>query len=134
MAFKPACVETVTDKLIVFSEQRSKLTLLNNDSGEVQKVQVDDCEITSGMRCDHLAIKANCEYYIELKGQDIKHAIKQIERTIKTLSNSNNRKISFIICTRSPLAAAEIQNLQLKFRRDFNSNLIVKNSPYTHPI
>ncbi len=43
-------------------------------------------------------------------------------------------KISFVICTRSPLATAEIQNMQLKFKRDYNSKLLVRSKDYEHSI
>tara|TARA_R100000935_G_C2780916_1_gene141666 strand:- start:188 stop:595 length:408 start_codon:yes stop_codon:yes gene_type:complete len=131
--FKLICQESTKDKIIVFSEKRSKLIVKNDSQKDVLKVTVDGCEITSGIRCDYLMIVNEKEYFIELKGQDVNHAIEQIEETIKSLSSDakNSEKVSFIICTRSPLASTSIQNFQVKFRKKFRCKLIIKNSPHT---
>lgn len=136
MKIRPECSEKTSKKKIVFSEQRSKLTLKNKDQTLALKVAVDGCQIVDGIKCDFLLIKDEIEYYIELKGQDIRHAAEQIKRTMRILSYDfkKSKKFSFIICTRSPLASPEIQMLQLIFKRDFNSDLIVRSSPFEYNI
>lgn len=128
---KSECTKLSTDKILTFTENRSKLTLVNIDKAKITKVRVDGCQITSGIRCDYLVIAKNIEHYIELKGQDISHAIEQLIATIKELSLDivKQQKSSYVICTRSPLTSASIQNLQIKFRKQFNSKLIIKSSP-----
>lgn len=137
MAFKAKCSETnVRHPRIVFEEKASKLTVLNASRKPTTKVLIDGCQITNGIRCDHLLIEEEKENFIELKGTDIDHALEQLTRTIRLLSFDFRKhpKRSFIICSRSPMSSAKIQGWQLKFRRDFNSDLIVKSSPYEFSI
>lgn len=131
---KQKCCTTNKNKLVVFQENRSKLTIENSKQVKATKVEVDGCEITSGIRCDFLYLINETELYIELKGQDLEHALEQLEATIKKLSKNPKKlkKKSFIICTRSPLNSASIQNHRVKFKKHFNSDLIVKSSPYKH--
>lgn len=127
------CRITNNNKIYVFSEKQSKLTLENSHEQLSTKIEVDGCEINdSGIRCDFMLIPPNQEFYIELKGQDIEHAIKQIERTIHLLSSDVKNKVkrSYIICSRSPLNSTAIQNYQYIFKKKFNSKLIIKSSPY----
>ncbi len=129
---KAECVKTTKDKIIVFNEKRSNLRFKNDERLTVQKIKVDDCEITEGVRCDYLMIAKNIEHYIELKGQDLNHAIAQIKRSIMILSTNVKLqdKVSYIICTRSPYATPQIQHLQLVFKKQFNSALVIRSSPY----
>jgi len=136
--FKPECTETTTDKKVVLRERKSKITFSNAQQVKIQKVKVDGCQITDNekIKCDFLLIANETEYFIELKGQDINHAICQLKATLNELSQDAKRqaKKCFVICTRSPLASAKIQNLQVQFKKEFNSELIVKNSPVSYSI
>jgi hypothetical protein len=131
---KEECCITNNNKLVVFEEARSKLVIENKDEVVATKVTVDGCEITSGIRCDYMFLIKDSEIFIELKGQNLKHAIEQIETTILKLSSNSKmkKKKSFIICTRSPLTSASIQNIRVKFRKNYNSEFIVKSSPHKH--
>lgn len=127
------CRTTSKNKIFKFEEQRSSLTLENIDQVLSTKIIVDGCEINDNdVKCDYLHLAKGMEMYIELKGQDILHAMKQIERTMKLLSSNYQKqaKISYIICTRSPLTSTEIQNYDRQFRAKFNSKLIIRSSPY----
>lgn len=128
------CKTTSKNKIFVFSEQRSQLTLINKDQVTSTKIHVDGCAIDDdGVRCDYLHLAKEIEIYIELKGQDLNHAMHQIKRTIALLGSTSNgqRRISYIICTRSPLTSTEIQGYVREFRAKYNSKLIIKSSPYT---
>ncbi len=94
-------------------------------------VKVDGCEIKTGKRCDYLHSAKQVDRFIELKGQDIKAALEQIETTIPQLKTKGNAIKSYIICTRNPLSAAEIQSMQYKHRKKWNSELIIKSSGQT---
>jgi hypothetical protein len=127
------CRVTSKNKIFAFKEQRSELALKNIDEVESTKVHVDGCEINDeGLRCDYLHLAKNVEFYIELKGQDLIHAMKQLERTIGMLGakNKEQKRVCYIICTRSPLASTEIQQYDRQFRAKYNSKLVVKSSPY----
>lgn len=133
---KEECTIINKNKLVVFQENKSKLIIENKDEVEGSKIIVDGCEITQGLRCDFMYLIKDTEFYIELKGQDLEHAIIQIKSTISKLSENpkKTKKKSFIICTRSPLSSASIQNLQVKFRKHYNSELIIKSTPYKFKI
>lgn len=126
------CRTTSSNHIFVFEEAKSVLRLTNIDRVPSTKIQVDGCEITSGVKCDYLHIAKDLEIFIELKGQDLQHAIAQIERTIDILSSNakNQKKISYIICTRSPMSSTEIQLYDKQFRKKYNSRLIIKSSPH----
>lgn len=113
---------------------KSKLTLENTDRIESESIKVDGCEINDkSIRCDFLHIAKNIEFYIELKGQDLEHALNQIRTTISRLSKDVKiyNKKSYIICTRSPLSSTEIQNYKREFKKNYNSELIIKSSPHS---
>lgn len=128
---KKECTTKTKQKTITFSEKRSTLILNNTNQTEAICVVVDGCEITSGIRCDYLMLAKEIEHFIELKGQDLMHAIEQLIASIKALSSNaaKHPKISYVICTRSPLNSTAIQNLQVQFRKNYNSQLIIKSSP-----
>ena len=128
------CRVTNNNRIYVFAEKQSKLTLENSNAVVSTRIVVDGCEINdAGIRCDFMLVPPDEEFYIELKGQDIEHALKQIERTMQLLSSGlkNVSKRSYVICSRSPLNSTAIQNFQFIFRKKFNSKLIIKSSPYT---
>jgi len=127
------CRLTSKNKIFTFKEQRSELVLKNTDEVNSTKVHVDGCEITNGLRCDYLHLAKEIEFYIELKGQDLFHAMKQLESTINVLSTKNKqqKRVCYIICTRSPLFSTQIQEYDRRFRKKFNSKLVIKSSPYT---
>jgi len=133
---KEECTEIVTHKKIVFEEKRSMLIVKNSQQVPVIKIKVDDCEVKDGRRCDYLFQTSDLEHFVELKGQDIHYAIKQITSTIDRLSqvSKGSRKMAFIITARSPLSAASIQVLRAKLKKNYGSDLVVKNSPWTHTL
>lgn len=127
------CRNISNQKLFVYQEMRSKLTLENVDSIESTSIKVDGCEINDdSIRCDFMHLAKGIEFYIELKGQDLEHALEQIKSTILRLSSNivKGNKVSYIICTRSPMTSSEIQNYKLEFRKKFNSKLEIKSSPF----
>jgi hypothetical protein len=136
MKLKGKCVEEVNDNRIVFKENKSKLTLVNDRKLNCKRIKVDGCQIDDELKCDWALFNDEVECYIELKGQDIKHAFKQIIATMEKLSVQPRSapKMCFVICTRSPLATAEIQDMQLRFKRDYNSKLLVRSKEYEHSI
>ena len=93
---------------------------------------VDGCQITDGARCDYLIKLENKEYFVELKGQDLRHAFTQLKNSITLLGQCTcTDRSSYVISSRSPLASSEIQVARLRFLRSFKSDLIVKNNNLT---
>lgn len=133
------CQTTEKKPNIVISDptsknRRSKFRLENPQKASIQVIEVDDCTITQGVRCDYLLILPNGqELYIELKGSDVQHAVKQIARTIEKLTQSQSAtKLCFIASTRCPINSAQIQTLKKRFKKKYNAKLTVKNGEIVH--
>ena len=127
------CEATVNHRRIVFKENKRKITFYNDDRKSIRRIIIDNCVITEGIKCDYLMIaEDDTEYYIELKGCDVRYAIQQIIRTIKTVSSDivGLKKYSYIISSRCPLSSTETQLLRLKFKRRYNSVLKIKTNYY----
>ncbi len=123
------CETTVTDPIILLKEKRSAIRFLNPKRKKARKVVVDGCAITEGIRCDYLLIDPSShEHFVELKGCDVGHGVDQLCASIKQLSVDPHKhpKSSYVICTQMPLSDPELQIAVLKFRKDFNSGLVVR--------
>ncbi len=128
MEYKEECLERTRNKIIVCEENKRKIIFYNNNARIVEKIKVDGCQITEGVRCDYLVNFAKIHNFIELKGKDIKHAKEQIVRTMKVLSKKNYEKRCYIVSSRSPSTSPNIQNLKLEFKNKYNANLYQKNN------
>lgn len=135
------CEEVKEAKKIVITDQksknkRSKFCLENPKQKEIRVITVDDCVIKEGIRCDYLIILPDAkEIYVELKGKDVKHAVQQIEASIKQLtSNSSAEKLCFIVSTRCPIISPQIQVIKKTFFKKYQAKLFIKNGKTTHKV
>lgn len=129
------CESVVDYPLITVEEKRSKLTFRNPSRSKVRKIRVDDCVITEGLRCDWLLINhRSVEHFVELKGSDVRHAIQQIEVTIKKIGAKEvERRHAYIISTQvAPAFRTEVQTRKLQFKKEYNATLTIKN--LTHEV
>ena len=70
------------------------------------------------------------EYYIELKGSDVPHAIDQLRATIMKLGGTPTQRMAIVACTKvAPHITTQIQKAKKEFRSRFNSLLLIKESP-----
>ncbi len=125
------------DTKIVLSENKSKMYFINSQRRTIQKITVEGCAITIGLRCDYLVIcNRNIEHFVELKGSDVKHAIEQIEASIKKLSKSPTQKDkwSFVIYFHCPLTTTTVQKYKKIFKKKYNSSLIVERSGFEYTL
>ncbi len=135
MEIRQDCIEILNSKRIVCEENKRRITFINFSNFDVSKIRVDGCQIIDGIKCDFLIKFNSNERFIELKGSDVNHAIKQLMTTIKILGNCTCvNRISYIISSRCPISAADIQVYRLKFRKNYNSRLIVKNNNFEEKI
>lgn len=138
MKYPPQCCLEKKDKIITLSENKSKISFHNPNCKLIYQITVDGCAITDGERCDYLVIRDcdHAEYYVELKGRDIKKACSQLNRTISILRSKNSKAAitCFVVSTHCPLTTTEVQLLKLQFKRKHNALLFVKNSPVEHLI
>jgi hypothetical protein len=130
------CERRTTDRLIALKEKQSKMIFENPTALEVCILEVDDCAITAGIRCDY-ALSADTieeEFYIELKGRDVKYAVEQLEATIRQISEDPQQQLKycFVISTRCPLSGPQIQTMQKRMKQKYNAKLIIKNRQHTH--
>ena len=83
------CVEMRSDSLIVFSENKSKITFENTDHNTYRAIQVDGCVFNAadGHKCDKLLESERYadQYFVELKGGDSNKAVKQLEDTLERI-------------------------------------------------
>lgn len=128
--FNPACTRETTDKLLVVKERKSKCIFSNPNRHLLTKVNVDGCQITKGVKCDYLILD-HCrnEYFVELKGKDLPHAIEQLEASIQQLSDKNNiiNKQAIIVSSRNPSNDTSIQRAKAEFKKKYKTELIAKN-------
>jgi hypothetical protein len=128
----PECQRYKSDTKIVLQENKSKITFLNPEQKKILKIRVDGCAIRGDntLRCDYALVPDNgVEIYVELKGSDIPHAIKQLESTINLLSDNPQKikKLCFVVSTRVPKQTTSIQQLQSQFKKRFNASFRIKN-------
>jgi len=128
----PECEEYKSDARLVLQENKSKITFLNPNQDQVLIIRVDGCVIKDNkiLRCDYAIVPCDeIEIYVELKGSDISHAVKQIESTIKFLSDNPQKikKLCFVVSTRVPKQSTSVQQLQSQFKKKFNASFRIKN-------
>jgi len=128
----PECEEYKSDARLVLQENRSKITFLNPNQDQVLIIRVDDCVIKDNeiLGCDYAIVPCDeVEIYVELKGSDISHAVKQIESTIRLLSDNPQKikKLCFVVSTRVPKQSTSVQQLQSQFKKKFNASFRIKN-------
>ena len=131
------CEKVINHRLIVFKENRSKLVIENTKRKNVRRIEVDGCVLKEGLRCDYLMItENNTEYFIELKGGDVQHALSQLKTTINHISEDpkHGLKHCFIICTRHPALTPKIQRMKMELKRKFNSLLTIKGITCKHQL
>jgi hypothetical protein len=125
--FKKECVQETQEKNIKFEENRKSILFKNANNRTFIKVQVDGCQIIEGERCDNLLVNVENgdEYFIELKGTDVGHALQQLDRSLEILSDKSdkNKKVSvFIISANvSPKLSTKIQTYKKKWERIYNT-------------
>ena len=123
------CETRVKFPKIVLTENKRCFVLVNPSLKIFRKIKVDGCAIKDGVRCDYLIIGSDpIEYFIELKGCDIDHALEQLETSIRKIGSKDSkiRRNSYIVCSRVPRETPRIQNLQKVFWEKVHSTLTVK--------
>lgn len=129
--FKQACIKEVTDKLLTLEKNKRKCVFINPDKHILKKITVDGCQIIDNAKCDYLVIDhLQNEYFVELKGKDLPHAVEQLEESIKQLSNTNinSKKFALIVASRHPSNDTTIQRAKAVFKKKYKIDLISKNT------
>ena len=125
------CNSLTANKIVTVSENKRKFTIQNSSSLQINQVKVDGCYITSGSKCDYLfeIINKNiiAVFYVELKGKNIEHAIKQLEATIIYCKSIHKdiKKECYIVASRVPKGSTSAQNLKKEFKRKHKIQLFI---------
>lgn len=124
------CISRSSDPCLKFEEHRKKMLFHNPSRKSCLKIQVDGCAITNGERCDSLLkvdTDEGAEYYVELKGTDVSHALEQIERTIQALHDDHSPICAYIIPTnQNPADTTKIQQYRARLKKKYNARLVIK--------
>jgi len=130
------CEELTNNPEIQCEENGVEIIFKNDKQKPIRKIEIDDCVIKEGVRCDWLILdETDTEYFVELKSKHgIKHGIDQLRNSIKILCSNlrDPNRMSFLIHRRRPGYGTKIQTERLRFEREFNSSLIVKKTPYEY--
>ena len=123
------CVKDCADANIVFEQNRRRVCFYNPNRQICKCVQVDGCAITEGIRCDNMLTSHDerCEYFVELKGTDVKHAIEQLRVSIQTLGEFTDDRSAYVVSTNvAPALTTTIQRAKRDFRTKHQSELIIE--------
>lgn len=83
------CINICKSKNISLGEKGCTLHLINKSQKEVTLIQIDGCAIKDGIKCDQAYCHDGEDHFIEYKGNQISHAINQLERSIQLLGEPN---------------------------------------------
>lgn len=81
---------------MMVKENGKEFKIDNPNCKKLEKIRVDGCMITSGVRCDYAVLvdrnsnNLNDVYLIELKGCDVKHGYEQLLETYKFFKSNSS--------------------------------------------
>lgn len=129
------CILGCVLPIIKVKENTSTFEMLNKERRKIDKMKVDGCVITNGIRCDWMFVDqlSKKEIYVELKGRDVEHAYDQIVETVTKLSKTKDNKNGIIVCTKCPLTDTKTQIIKAKARKK-NIVLTIKSRVFTESI
>lgn len=127
------------DKVIVAKDPKggaSKFILHNPRKRLVEEIHPEEFIPQSAgvQKCDYLFIVADLEIelYIELKGNRLTDALKQLEGTLKLLKLKFDEKHCFAILNRTPSNTPDIQRERLAFQRRNKCQLTIKSQQHEY--
>ncbi len=104
------------------------------------RIEVDNCLIKDGniKKCDFVFVRCinNEHYFVELKGSDIKHAIKQLETTIKYFKQQADLKkkqiFAYIVSNRVPSNSnQQFNSMKKRFMKNIGAGLKIATKKLT---
>ena len=130
------CNERGNKKIFVAKEKSKTFVIQNTSKVYINKVRVDNCYIKDdGKKCDYLfeIMDKNKIIYVELKGNKLEDAIKQLETTIyhRKIKELHKKFIKecYIIVSKVKRTrakdASKSSNVKFEFKRKHNISLFV---------
>ncbi len=134
--FKPVRKECFSNKTSAKEKNRT-FTIDKRKSPNEQfcRIEVDNCLIKDSTirKCDFVFVRSinNDHYFVELKGSDTEHALKQLENTIKYFKKQSDLKknqiFAYIVSSRVPSNSNQrFNNLKKKFRKNLTADLRIE--------
>ena len=96
---------------------------------KIKEIRVDKCLEFEGVKCDYLLIRPDkVEFFVELKGKAVLHAVDQLINSINALSESPKKqeKHMRVVCSGCPMDTASIGDLRVKMKKQYNSTFVVR--------
>ena len=116
-------------KLISLQERKSKITFENSDEKSIKVYQPDKCEVYTDMGCDFLLVveSASSGFFVELKGRNYEHGIKQLKSTIEHVKSTNKINImkAYLVSLNRPIST-RIQKDRFVFQRMLCPLMVMK--------
>jgi hypothetical protein len=128
------CCEETTDRKIVLSEKKSKFVLENMHQKCVAKIAIDDCSEydIEGPRCDYALQTSTFTVLIELKGNDLHKAEKQLKNSLKFFNEQlRPKRYAFAVTSRTPADSTEVQKMKKNFHTRFGTAFEVQSRQMT---
>ncbi len=141
---KPHCIRETNQDELHLEEKASIIIFVNKKNELLKEVKIDDCLLTKSrnVRCDFMVQHKDTNHYVELKGTDYEHALKQLYKSIEIFNrcfpNKSNKKCKAIIVLSKPIAITwfEIAYEESDLRKYVEDGIceypIIKTSPYPH--
>ena len=128
MIFEKECVELRDDPVIAKKNNGIGFRLENPKRKKVELVDIDCAIPASTIKCDFLARVEHAGYFIELKGQDLPYAIRQIVATMKDYDRSGNQRLksrtAVVAYSRNKVSSTRMKILTQELAAKFNTRLI----------
>jgi hypothetical protein len=128
---------TTSESNIKFEENKSRITFSNKSKKKCLKINVDGGVYPKGgrnLRCDKLLVEKEKLrfYFVELKGGDIEHAVKQLASSIsdpKLNPDCSQDKIAFAVGKNHvPKISTQIQVWKKNFKKS-GATLNIEDTP-----
>ena len=126
------CVLSVDHSRIKVEENGRQATVLNPNREDYKKIEIDDCLIRQGIRCDWAIHRQGVgTVFIELKGSNVSHAIEQLFATVprEEVRPYTLGEIGFlVVCSQIPKFGSHIAKAKVRAAREYKAGFrVVKN-------
>ncbi len=129
------CVTSLNGSYVKCEERGKKIIFCNTDHLMFHKIKVDGCAVDSDdEKCDCLILVNSQrrndydQHFIELKGNKIDKAIRQLKSCFEKFSKYNfNRRFAYVVSSYVPKSSTKIQQYKMNFWKKFRAELYIKN-------
>jgi hypothetical protein len=141
MQVPEVCRTLTRETKIVFSEKGRRMLFLNPRRMPLERCRIDSCpelrqqlSIQDSKLCDFCLVDWRPEeHFIELKGKNVDHALRQLEATLNLLRQSPQKLVhAWIITSESPASQPKFLNLKERFMKRLNVKLTIRTNQHEH--